>query len=102
MLHSSQFTEISSAKFTPPLDYGTSRDVVPSHVLEPPKWPVSFDVPRAPMSTKWPCPQGWLPLTHESDLSSVRDTLLITCPNWLDTNYTISLRSHSHVSLFGL
>src|SRR3954471_15558138 len=47
-------------------------------------------------------PQGWLPLTLESDLSSVGDTMLITCPNWPDTNYTISLRSSSHVSLSGL
>src|SRR5205809_2365032 len=28
-----------------------------------------------------------------------RDTLLITYLNWLDTNYTISLKSCSHVSL---
>src|SRR3954471_8223208 len=49
-----------------------------------------------------PAPQGWLPLTQESDLSSVGDTLLITCPNLPDTNYTISLRSCSNVSLFGL
>src|SRR5436190_17764166 len=47
-------------------------------------------------------PQSWLPLTQGSDLSSVGDTLLITCPNWPDTNYMISQRSCFHVSHSGL
>src|SRR5438270_4358335 len=64
--------------------------------------PLSFDVPRAPMSTKWPCPSGLASVDPGIGLKLCRDTLLITCPNGSDTNYTISLWSCSHVSLFEL
>src|SRR5436190_7303041 len=64
--------------------------------------PLSFDVPRAPMSTKWPCPSGLAFVDPGIRLKLRRNTLLITYPNWPDTNYTISLRSCAHVPVFGL